>query len=137
MRKLPILSPILLLAVGWTAGCLKTAQKTQSGPPAESGGFFSQLWPGRNKLNGPARDGPDAHGAGAVIHGGVVPHNTAVPAPVPPPTQIQQVAALTPTTGPLVGQLAPEIAGADIDGVPFRLSDYRGKVVVLDFWGHW
>lgn len=36
-----------------------------------------------------------------------------------------------------VGQLAQEIAGEDIDGVPFKLSDYRGKVVLLDFWGHW
>jgi hypothetical protein len=24
-----------------------------------------------------------------------------------------------------------------MDGVPFKLSDYRGKVVVVDFWGHW
>ena len=36
-----------------------------------------------------------------------------------------------------VGDLAPEIQGEDIDGRPFKLSDYRGKVVVLDFWGHW
>lgn len=36
-----------------------------------------------------------------------------------------------------VGQPAPEIAGVDIDGAPIKLSDYRGKVVVLDFWGHW
>jgi hypothetical protein len=36
-----------------------------------------------------------------------------------------------------VGQLAPEIEGEDLDGVPFKLSDYRGKVVVLDFWGTW
>jgi hypothetical protein len=36
-----------------------------------------------------------------------------------------------------VGQPAPEIQGADLDGVAFKLSDYRGKVVVLDFWGHW
>ena len=35
------------------------------------------------------------------------------------------------------GTLAPEIEGEDLDGVPFKLSDYRGKVVVLDFWGHW
>jgi hypothetical protein len=27
--------------------------------------------------------------------------------------------------------------GNDIDGNRFKLSDYRGKVVVLDFWGHW
>jgi hypothetical protein len=36
-----------------------------------------------------------------------------------------------------VGKLAPDIEGEDIDGVKFKLSDYRGKVVLLDFWGHW
>ncbi len=36
-----------------------------------------------------------------------------------------------------VGMLAPEIEGSDSEGQPFRLSDYRGKVVVLDFWGFW
>ncbi len=36
-----------------------------------------------------------------------------------------------------VGMTAPEIEGEDIDGVPFKLSDYRGKVVLLDFWGDW
>ena len=33
-----------------------------------------------------------------------------------------------------VGKLAPEIEARDQDGVMFRLSDYRGKVVLLDFW---
>jgi peroxiredoxin len=32
-----------------------------------------------------------------------------------------------------VGKKAPEIAGADLDGKPMKLSDYRGKVVVLEF----
>ena len=36
-----------------------------------------------------------------------------------------------------IGKMAPEIEGEDLDGKPFKLSDYRGKVVVLDFWGHW
>jgi hypothetical protein len=36
-----------------------------------------------------------------------------------------------------VGKVAPEIAGEDLDGVKFKLSDYRGKVVVIDFWGDW
>jgi len=36
-----------------------------------------------------------------------------------------------------IGKTAPEITGEDIDGKPMKLSDYRGKVVVLDFWGHW
>jgi hypothetical protein len=35
------------------------------------------------------------------------------------------------------GKPAPDIAGEDIEGVKFKLSDYRGKVVLLDFWGHW
>jgi hypothetical protein len=36
-----------------------------------------------------------------------------------------------------VGMKAPEIAGLDTNGRPMRLSEYRGAVVVLDFWGHW
>jgi thiol-disulfide isomerase/thioredoxin len=36
-----------------------------------------------------------------------------------------------------VGKVAPEIEGEDVDGKPMRLSDYRGKVVVLVFWGTW
>jgi len=36
-----------------------------------------------------------------------------------------------------IGATAPEITAADLDGVEFKLSDYRGKVVVLDFWGDW
>jgi hypothetical protein len=29
---------------------------------------------------------------------------------------------------------APEIVGTDQDGKELKLSDYRGKVVMLDFW---
>ena len=36
-----------------------------------------------------------------------------------------------------VGKVAPEIAGTDIDGKSMKLTDFRGKVVVLDFWGDW
>jgi AhpC/TSA family protein len=36
-----------------------------------------------------------------------------------------------------IGKPAPEIEGEDIDGKTFKLSDYKGKVVVLDFWGNW
>jgi peroxiredoxin len=36
-----------------------------------------------------------------------------------------------------VGKVAPEIVGHDLDGQPMRLSDYRGRVVVLAFSGHW
>lgn len=33
-----------------------------------------------------------------------------------------------------VGATAPEIEGEDQHGVRFKLSDYRGKVVLIDFW---
>jgi hypothetical protein len=33
-----------------------------------------------------------------------------------------------------VGKLSPDIEGPDQDGNRFKLSDYRGKVVLLDFW---
>ncbi len=39
--------------------------------------------------------------------------------------------------GVSIGQPAPEITGKDLDGTAFKLSDYRGKVVMLDFWGDW
>jgi hypothetical protein len=34
-----------------------------------------------------------------------------------------------------IGKIAPDIDGVDSHGIRFKLSDYRGKVVVLDFWG--
>ncbi len=36
-----------------------------------------------------------------------------------------------------IGMEAPDFEAKDIDGKPFKLSDYRGKVVVVDFWGFW
>ena len=36
-----------------------------------------------------------------------------------------------------VGKLAPEIIGSDLDGQLLKLSDYRGKVVLLTFWAGW
>lgn len=36
-----------------------------------------------------------------------------------------------------IGMVAPEIEGTDADEVAFKLSDYRGQVVLLDFWGDW
>jgi hypothetical protein len=36
-----------------------------------------------------------------------------------------------------VGQVAQDIEGSDQDGRPFKLSDYRGKVVLLYFWSEY
>jgi hypothetical protein len=37
----------------------------------------------------------------------------------------------------VLGKVAPDFEATDQDGKKFKLSDYRGKVVVLDFWGFW
>ena len=36
-----------------------------------------------------------------------------------------------------VGGVAPDIEGKDIAGKEFKLSSFRGKVVMVTFWGHW
>ena len=36
-----------------------------------------------------------------------------------------------------VGGTPPDFEAKDVDGASFKLSDYRGKVVMLDFWGFW
>lgn len=37
----------------------------------------------------------------------------------------------------MVGKVAPEIIGKDLQGKPLKLSDFRGKVVILDFFADW
>ena len=41
------------------------------------------------------------------------------------------------SASPAVGDLAPEIRGVDVFGDPLQLSEFRGKVVLLNFWGFW
>lgn len=56
-----------------------------------------------------------------------------------PPKDKQNINPIQPkaAAGPQIGQVAPEIVAEDLDGQTFKLSDYRGKVVLLDFWGNW
>jgi thiol-disulfide isomerase/thioredoxin len=41
------------------------------------------------------------------------------------------------TVGLEVGQVAPILQGTDTTGQSIKLSDYRGKVVMVDFWATW
>ncbi|MFT7485890.1 MAG: hypothetical protein ACI9F9_001742, partial [Candidatus Paceibacteria bacterium] len=36
-----------------------------------------------------------------------------------------------------IGMVAPDIQGTDLDGTAFNLSDYKGKIIFVDFWGDW
>lgn len=49
----------------------------------------------------------------------------------------KDLAALRNAVNLQLGKVAPDIMGEDIDGTAFKLSDYRGRVILLDFWGHW
>jgi hypothetical protein len=48
-----------------------------------------------------------------------------------------QLAAIRNAAKLAVGKEVLELAGEDLEGKAFQLSDYRGKVVLLDFWAHW
>lgn len=37
----------------------------------------------------------------------------------------------------VAGGEAMDISGVDLDGTAFKLSDYKGKIILLDFWGDW
>ncbi|MBM3977987.1 MAG: redoxin domain-containing protein [Planctomycetes bacterium] len=36
-----------------------------------------------------------------------------------------------------IGKVAPDFETVDENGKPWKLSDYRGKVTIIDFWGYW
>jgi len=69
------------------------------------------------------------------------PEPTATPMPITPEVTVRRLVPppLTepPVAGMEVNNLAPDIVGVDLNGKKLKLSDYRGKVVLLDFWGDW
>ena len=42
-----------------------------------------------------------------------------------------------PPEGRRVGNVCPEVAGFDPDDKPVKLSDHKGKVVLISFWATW
>lgn len=59
-------------------------------------------------------------------------HNDAADA-----VKVPEMAEASGKEGVMAGDTIIEIKGKDIDGESFALSDYAGKVILLDFWGDW
>ncbi|WP_206412043.1 redoxin domain-containing protein [Lysobacter enzymogenes] len=53
-------------------------------------------------------------------------------APAAPPSPLRPASA-----GPALGEPAPDFLGLDRRGRPVKVSDYRGKLVVISFWAGW
>jgi thiol-disulfide isomerase/thioredoxin len=63
----------------------------------------------------------------------------AQPTRVPPKEKDKEKETTAPRRGgpPRVGDVAPQWKAKDADGKEHKLSDYKGKVVVMDFWATW
>jgi hypothetical protein len=104
-------APAVLMAfVASFPSCTRPLQEKPSAPAA----------PTVPPVQMPAAQMPSRQVSPVLLSGAQLP-----PAPLPP----EQVVAL--------GRPAPDIEGRDLDGNPMRLSDHRGKIVVLLFSGHW
>lgn len=106
---------------------------------ADAGGPTAFGVPGSQPNNpGPANPGVgNPNGAGNAGVGNPDVPGTGNQAGTTNPSNTESAFVPSGQVGFNIGDTAPDIEGEDIDGVPFKLSDYRGKVVVLDFWGHW
>jgi cytochrome oxidase Cu insertion factor (SCO1/SenC/PrrC family) len=62
--------------------------------------------------------------------GGKVPGETAVET-----SKVEGMESISKTV--VVGKEAPDFTIKDVDGKEWKLSDYRGKTVLLDFWAFW
>lgn len=76
---------------------------------------------------------PFIAGIGTALALGLI-FNFVLLSPVPP---VSQDAAARAETGSFPGDLAPDIKMRDIDGRERSLSDFRGKLVFLNFWATW
>jgi thiol-disulfide isomerase/thioredoxin len=53
------------------------------------------------------------------------------------PVKAKRAAEKTAAVGTNIGDMAPEIEMAGLDGKPLKLSSMRGKMVLIDFWASW
>jgi thiol-disulfide isomerase/thioredoxin len=112
--------------IGWTNVYVHRGDDRPLSYSSEFGEYFFALPPGIYKLSAYGTD-LDEVGTHLVVKKGL--RALEVPPLDLPPTKVAT----------LLGRPAPELQGI-VDwknGEPVRLADLRGKVVVLDFWGHW
>jgi thiol-disulfide isomerase/thioredoxin len=109
----------------------QTTQKGRSASPAE-GAFIEEYLPeGVYRLDVKLRDGGTNESLGMARRELVVPKGDS-------PLDLPPLELEPPLHQRMVGKLAPEFEATDLDtGWPVKLADFRGKVVLLDFWGYW
>ncbi len=90
-----------------------------------------------SKRRQPSMGGGGAGSNAAASAGNDNPRNRAGNAAGPKPKKTLAKATPTGKKGTNPGDELPEINGRDMDGNAFKLSDYRGKVIMVDFWGDW
>ncbi|WP_394540940.1 TlpA disulfide reductase family protein [Lysobacter enzymogenes] len=59
------------------------------------------------------------------------------PAPAAAPATAPPARSASASAAPALGDAAPEFLGLDRRGRPVKVSDYRGKPVVISFWAGW
>ncbi len=117
----------------------KTWQKRFIPAFQDDGAFkFDPLPPGRYELviNAHAPLEENALGGRGVLEGVAVKQFTVEPGPQTAPVQMGEV-RLSRVYYPDLGQAAPNFEAETFDGQTVRLDQFKGKLVLLDFWATW
>jgi thiol-disulfide isomerase/thioredoxin len=109
----------------------ETTQKGRGAGPAEGPVIEEYLPEGAFRLDVNLQDENTYENFGAARRELVVPKGDA-------PLDLPPLELELPLHQKMVGKPAPEFFATDLEtGRPVKLADFRGKVVVLDFWGYW